>query len=67
MLVFSPQKLRAARGDRRAEAIAGPLGVTVKTIRNWETGRQEPTATRLAAIAFLLGKPLDWFFERGAA
>ena len=60
---LNPNKLKQARGERSPESIAAELGVSVATIRNYENGNFEPTATRLYLLAEILGKPLEWFFE----
>jgi len=60
---FIPSRLREARADLSLEALAAAAGVTRQTIMNWESGRGEPDASDLAAIAALTGRPLDFFFE----
>lgn len=64
---FDPSRLREARGDRPPEEIALAANVTARTLWNWETGRSEPDASQLHAIAALTGKPLDFFFRPGQA
>ncbi len=64
---FNPARLREARGERSLTVVAACVGVTENTIRNWESGKYEPDASQLAAIAALTGKPLDFFFRRGRA
>lgn len=64
---FSSERLVKARGERRREEIAVAAGVSVDTIRSWEIGETEPTASRLAAIAHLTQHPIDFFFEQSAA
>ena len=65
---FSGKRLTEARGDRRREVLAAAAGVSSDTIKRWETEETEPDASRLAAIATLLGRPLDFFFaEPGEA
>lgn len=64
---FQPRRLREARGKRSFEEIAAVAGVSHQTVRNWESGRFEPDASQLAAIAALTGKPLDFFFRPSRA
>jgi transcriptional regulator with XRE-family HTH domain len=64
---FQPARLREARGDRAIEEVALVAGVGVRTITNWETGKGEPDASKLAAIAALTGQPLEFFFRPGRA
>ncbi len=60
---FDPERLRKARGDLSFEAIAAAAGVSANTVRNWESGLHEPTASALAKISKLTGKPFDFFFR----
>ena len=64
---FSGARLRQGRGERRIEEIAVVAGVSVQTVRRWESDAAIPDATELARIARLLGKPIDWFFVPEAA
>ena len=41
---------------------AKELGVSEKTIWNWETGKSEPTLNNLRKISELSGIPLDCIF-----
>ena len=59
-------KLKEARGGRRVEEIAATLGVSYRTILNWEAGKGEPSATQLSRIAAFTDRKVSWFFE-GAA
>ena len=43
------RELREGRGESRAE-LAAVLGVTSEEIVNWETGKAEPTISRLRAL-----------------
>lgn len=68
---FSPARLKtarehSARGRLSYERVAGFLGRNHQTIRNWESGVSEPNASDLAGLAVVTGKPLDYFFEKGA-
>lgn len=60
---FSPSKVKAARGDRSQESLAAELGVTARTIENWETGESTPKANHLAALAQSLGVPITELYE----
>ena len=48
------------------ESLAVALGVSASTVRNWEAGRTEPSASQLGRIARLLSKDPSYFL-RGAA
>ena len=63
---FSPAKFRAAISGEPVAAVALAAGVTTRTIDNWAAGRTEPPASKLAAVAAHVGRPLDFFFERAA-
>lgn len=41
-------------------ALAGKLGVKLKTIRDWENDLSEPRANRLQMLAAILGVSLRW-------
>lgn len=51
-IVNNYQKLRERAGLRR-ESVAANLGVTVKTIYNWEDGSTSPDADKLRSMALL--------------
>lgn len=59
------QRVKQARLERgfSQEALAQKLGISLQQIHKYEAGRNRISATRLAAIADVLGKPLDAFFE----
>lgn len=62
-LRFDPERFQSARvlyGSR--ETIAARLGVSYRTIANWENGHTSPSSNRLAAIAKVLGKPIRHFY-----
>ena len=40
--------------------LAHGVGVSRKTISSWESGRSEPSASNLAAIARTLGVSVSW-------
>ena len=52
-----PREIRAKLGMTQEE-FAGALGISVKTLRNWEQGRREPSgpAMRLLRIEILRGR-----------
>ncbi len=44
--------------------LASKLGITKKTVAEWEQGRQEPSARRYVQLAKLdKGKQVLWFLE----
>jgi len=49
---------REERGVTQLD-IAFAIGVTPATVANWETGRSEPKARHLRALAEYLGVPMD--------
>lgn len=55
---FSAQlrRLREERGLSLAQ-IAGPLGVSKPTVWAWENGKANPLASRIGALAAILGVP----------
>lgn len=56
--------LRAARvnrGMKQADA-ARSIGVSSRTIYNWETGKQFPPADKLLSLCDLYGVPMDNIF-----
>lgn len=58
------QRIRDARrqaGFRNTEQLAVKLGVGARTVQRWETGRSEPTISRIREIAATTGKPLSFF------
>ncbi|MEE9286054.1 MAG: helix-turn-helix transcriptional regulator [Dehalococcoidia bacterium] len=56
-------RLRQARKEigLTLEAAGERLGVATNTVWTWEAGRHEPSKERLAAIASLYGKRVEWF------
>jgi transcriptional regulator with XRE-family HTH domain len=59
--------LRLAAGLTQ-RALATRIGVTTLSVSNWETGRNEPSARQLRAVAEALGVSMDGIaFERAAA
>lgn len=51
--------LRERDGVSR-EAVARQLGVSAMTIRNWEKGDTEPSASQVRALAELFGVSADY-------
>lgn len=62
--VFKPDLLVAARTSAGVsrERLAADAGVGYATVQRYEVGHAEPTASRLARIAHVLGCSLDAFF-----
>ncbi len=59
------ERLRQARVDTRMtqRIFADKLGVSLRTLRNLETGRSYPKAKHIQAYATLTGKPFDYFLS----
>ena len=66
---FSPALLRAARKQAglSREHVAFATNLTVVTIGYWETGRVEPKANNLAAVAAVIGCSIEDLYEEVAA
>ncbi len=73
MLKFSPRQLKAARERlgfsrerlaKRSKKDKKGNHLTEDAIRRIETGRREPKANTLGAIAAALGCPIDDLFKR---
>ncbi|HEV7367777.1 helix-turn-helix transcriptional regulator, partial [Arenibaculum sp.] len=62
---FSPEIVRALRKDSglTQEALAERLGMTSQAVSNIETGRNDPSANTLAALARLLDISIAAFFS----
>jgi DNA-binding XRE family transcriptional regulator len=58
-------RLRQARvmAGMTRPSLASAIGVTVATLRRYETGARRMPPARLAAAVVLLGLPLSWFFR----
>lgn len=54
------QKAREAAGISTAIDMAGRMGVSERTIRNWEQGSTEPKRPAVIAYASITGVPLWW-------
>jgi transcriptional regulator with XRE-family HTH domain len=61
---FVPERLKDARGESiRPETLADAVGVSTRTLANWEAGNTFPDVTQLLAIANFTGKSVDFFLE----
>ena len=61
------QQLKAFRrtASLTQTGLASKLGVTKKTVAEWEQGRQEPSARRYIQLAKMVeGEQALWFLER---
>lgn len=59
------KRIREARKSAglNPERFAVKLNISVATVQRWETGRTEPTLSKLTAVAKATGKPLSFFLE----
>jgi DNA-binding transcriptional regulator YiaG len=64
MVEIDGKKIREARLSLAlsTDEFADLLGVTSRTIRNWEGGHTGMRMSRLRKIAALSGKPATWFY-----
>lgn len=53
-----------ARDNVSREDVARHLGVSAMTIRNWEAGTTEPSASQVKALADLFGVSTDYLLGR---
>jgi DNA-binding XRE family transcriptional regulator len=62
---FSPRKLAALLNDPRVRiaGVAKVAGITVQTLYAVRDGKNSPKSETVAAIAFALNKPIDYFYE----
>ncbi len=61
------QQLKAFRrcAGLTQTGLASKLGITKKTVAEWEQGRQEPSARRYVQLARMAkGEQVLWFLER---
>ncbi len=61
------QQLKAFRRSAglTQTGLASKLGITQKTVAEWEQGRQEPSARRYVQLAKMAeGEQVLWFLER---
>jgi transcriptional regulator with XRE-family HTH domain len=63
------QKIRQARvdADLTREELAVALGVSLSTVVRYETGRTEPTYSKLARVARATKQPVAFFVGKAAA
>ena len=60
---FDYEKLRAARqGKFTTRQVAKLLGITVRTVENYESNKYSPRADQLAVYAACCGRPVVYFF-----
>lgn len=57
------EPLRVKEGMSR-EDLARRMGVSYMTVRNWERGNTEPSATQIKALADLFGVSTDYLLGR---
>lgn len=55
--------LARVNADLRQQDLAERVGVHRSAVAQWETGRTEPSASKMFAIARATNQPLDWFAE----
>lgn len=66
-------RLKRAQADAglKNEDLARALGVSVRLLQRWRSGRGEPSGANLAALTRVLGRDASWFFadpdEKAAA
>lgn len=61
------RKARHEAGYSSPEKFAVKLGVSVSTLSRWERGIGDPSVVKLARIAALTDKPLEFFLGEVAA
>lgn len=61
---YKYERLREAREHRglTQREVASDIGVTVQTYQSWESGRTEPRASQVAALALLFRKRLGFLY-----
>lgn len=57
------EPLRVKEGMSR-EDLARRMGVSYMTVRNWERGNTDPSATQIKALADLFGVSTDYLLGR---
>lgn len=64
MLANLGANVRAARKERghTQESLARALDLSVKSVRNWETGESPPSRRNLERLSAELGRTPDWFY-----
>lgn len=65
MKAFSYRKLASALDDPRIRiaGVAEIAGLRVQTLYTLRDGKAKPYADTVAALAFALNKPIDFFYE----
>lgn len=61
-LVFSPARVRAARGDMSQRALAVACGITPQMVSALERGKVRPTVDTLAKLASATGREVGYFY-----
>lgn len=58
-------RLKVARENANLtqEELAGRVGVMVRSVKGWESGKSAPRANRLQMLAGILGVSLNWLLE----
>ena len=58
-------RLKVARDNANLsqEQLAGRVGVMVRSVKAWESGKSVPRANRLQMLAGILGVSLSWLLE----
>ena len=57
-------KTLRARDGLSQEKVARQLGVSRNTVKNWEDGVSEPTASRIKALADMFEVTTDYLLDR---
>lgn len=55
--------LARVNAEMRQQDLADAVQVHRSAVARWETGRTEPSASKMFAIARATQQPLDWFAE----
>lgn len=63
--VFRTDRLRAAASERELtqQAVAMRLEMSMRAVQKWFLGESVPGGAKLIALARLLGRDPEWFFE----
>ncbi len=51
------------RAGMSVEILAGHLGVTAESVRDWESDLRQPRANRLVTMAGVLGSSVSWLLD----
>lgn len=57
------KKLREARGDHTASAVAQAVGISRQMLWNYENGQGDPSSAVLARLCLFYGKPIEFFIK----